>query len=408
MQTFGDYLKRQREAKKVSLREVAHLTNITERYLDSIEKDDYAKIPGGPYIRGYISSYAKSIGISADEVLNRFDSLHPEKNAAKDIQQKVSKDKIRRMPIAFLSNKGSRFLLCSTILVLLSFGVYHLFSHNGKKARVVANLQGPEDKVLVTTVPMKSENDVEQLILKDYSISSSKPEGIPKEGEHRISVKVHNVDSLEKRSNPQSKEPEKSAGLPSSPKKQPVKVSKQTQTVQESDTHFKNVSQFETDAVTTLPGLEHHSSDKVLITEKRNVQRRKTPGPASPFSGVTSGEQTGEARSDYENNIEVLKATVCSNVKDRIPRGKFDSFQWSMERIYIWNLIKCKSHLSSIRHIYYFKEQKVSDIVLDIRSPLWRTWSYKALLDKRFIGPWRVDVTSMDGKLLQRVHFQVS
>ena len=56
MQTFGDYLKKQREDRKVSLREVARLTNITERYLDFIEKDDYAKIPEGPYIRGYISS----------------------------------------------------------------------------------------------------------------------------------------------------------------------------------------------------------------------------------------------------------------------------------------------------------------------------------------------------------------
>ena len=47
MQTFGDYLKTQREAIKVSLREVAHLTHITERYLDYIEKDDYEKIPAG-------------------------------------------------------------------------------------------------------------------------------------------------------------------------------------------------------------------------------------------------------------------------------------------------------------------------------------------------------------------------
>ena len=56
MQTFGDYLKREREARKVSLREVAHLTNITERYLDFIEKDDYAKLPEGPYVRGYITN----------------------------------------------------------------------------------------------------------------------------------------------------------------------------------------------------------------------------------------------------------------------------------------------------------------------------------------------------------------
>ncbi len=107
MQTFGDYLKRQREARNISLREVAHLTMISERYLDSLEKDDYAKLPEGPYIRGYISSYATSIGINADEALNRFDSLCRERNKVKDIQHEISEDKKRQASVAFLLNKGS-------------------------------------------------------------------------------------------------------------------------------------------------------------------------------------------------------------------------------------------------------------------------------------------------------------
>lgn len=395
MQTFGDYLKRQREDRKISLREVARLTNITERYLDFIEKDDYAKIPEGPYIRGYISSYATAIGINAHEVLDRFDSLCRERNKAKDIQQEISEDKIRQRLIAFSLNKGKWLLLCSTILVLLTFGVYHLLSQDEKKALVVANLQGPQD-------------DVPPLTMNDYSMFSSKPEGLQKGVEHRDNERVHDVPSLEREPNPQAKEPPKSAGLPSLPSEQPVEVSKQTSNVQEMDVHSQNVSKVETLAFTTPPPLEHHSSDQIVLEKKLSVQRGKTPRPTKPLLGFTSGEQTGGVRSYHEKNIEVLKTAVCTDVKDRKPSGENDSFQWSMDRIYIWNLIKCESHLSSIRHIYYFKGQKVSDIVLDIRSPLWRTWSYKGLLDKRFIGPWRVDITSADGKLLQRVHFQVS
>ena len=88
MQTFGDYLKKQREAIKVSLREVAHLTHITERYLDYIEKDDYAKIPEGPYVRGYIASYATAIGINANEALDRFDSISLERSQANNARKK--------------------------------------------------------------------------------------------------------------------------------------------------------------------------------------------------------------------------------------------------------------------------------------------------------------------------------
>lgn len=408
MQTFGDYLKREREDRNISLREVARLTNITERYLDFIEKDDYAKIPEGPYVRGYISSYARAIGINAHEALDRFDSLCRERNKAKDIQQEISEDKIRQKPIAFSLNKGKWPLLCSTILVLLTFGVYHLLSQDEKKALVVANLQGPKDKGLQTTLATKAEDDVSPLSRNDYSMSSSKPDRLEKNMEHRDNKKIQDAPSSEMQPNPQAQEPPKSAGLPSLPSEQPVEVSKQTSNVQEMDAHSQNVSKVETPAFTTLPRLEHHSSDQIVLKKKLSVQRRKIQRPTSPFLGVTSGEQTGEARSDHEKNIEVLKAAVCTDVKDRIPCGENDSFQWSMDRICIWNLIKCESHLSSIRHIYYFKGQKVSDIVLDIRSPLWRTWSHKALLDKRFIGPWRVDITSADGKLLQRVHFEVN
>ncbi|MFH1954895.1 MAG: DUF2914 domain-containing protein [Pseudomonadota bacterium] len=398
MQTLGDYLKREREARNISLRELARLTYITERYLDSIEKDVYTKIPEGPYLRGYISSYATAIGINAHEALDRFDSLCRERNKAKDIQQEISEEKIRQKPIAFSLNKGKWFLLCSTILVLLTFGVYHLLSQDEKKALVIANLQGPEGKGLQTTLAMKSEDNVPPLTMNDYSMSSSKPEGLQKDVEHRDNERVHDVPSLEREPNPQAKEPPKLAGLPSLPSEQPVEVSKQKSSVQEA----------ETPAFTTLPRLEHHSSDQIVLKKELSVQRRKTLRLTRPLLGVTSGEQTGEARSDHENDIEVLKAAICTDVKDRKPSGENDSFQWSMDGIYIWNLIKCESHLSSIRHIYYFKGQKVRDIVLDIRSPLWRTWSYKALLDKRFIGPWRVDITSADGQLLQRVHFEVS
>jgi cytoskeletal protein RodZ len=408
MQTFGDYLKRQREARNISLREVAHLTMISERYLDSLEKDDYAKLPEGPYIRGYISSYATSIGINADEALNRFDSLCRERNKVKDIQYEISEDKKRQASVAFSLNKRSWFLLCFTILILSTVGLYHLFSQNQKKAHVVAILKGPKDKGLQGTLSMKTDDDVSPLSLNDYSMSSSKPDRLEKNMEHRDNKRVQDAPSSEREPNSQAQKPPRLASLPPLPSENPVEVSRQTSSVQSMDTHSQRASKVEDPVFETLPPLKHHISDQIVLEKKISVQRRETPKPTSPFLGSASGDQSGGVRSDHENNIEVLKATVCTDVKDRIPFGGDDSFQWSMDRICIWNFIKCESPPSSIRHIYYFKGQKVSDILLEIRSPLWRTWSCKTLLDKRFIGPWRVDTTSADGKLLQRVHFEVN
>ena len=75
METVGDYLKKQREAKNISLRKVSHLTKISEFYLDCLEKDDYEKLPQGPYIKGYISSYATLIGGNAEEALRLYASV---------------------------------------------------------------------------------------------------------------------------------------------------------------------------------------------------------------------------------------------------------------------------------------------------------------------------------------------
>ena len=138
------------------------------------------------------------------------------------------------------------------------------------------------------------------------------------------------------------------------------------------------------------------------------VKNRETPRPTSRVLAAEPENQVIKVGPHHGKILEVLEAAVCTDVKDRKPFGKADSFPWSTDRVYIWNLIECERHLSSIRHIYYFNGQKVSDIVLDVRSPSWRTWSYKELSDKRFIGLWRVDIISVDGQLLQSVKFEVS
>ena len=167
MQTFGRYLKNQRDEKGISLKEIALVTNITEQYLNFIEEDDYEKVPEGPFVRGYISSYAKVIGIDAHETLDRFDLLYKERSEAEDIQPEISKGKMRPAPMAFLINRRRWFFPVFAILILLTFGVYPLFSRDQEKAHAIVNLQGTKDKGFQATLPMKSGDNVSQFSLKN-------------------------------------------------------------------------------------------------------------------------------------------------------------------------------------------------------------------------------------------------
>ena len=50
---IGQYLKRVREEKGISLKTVAEETKIRVRYLQALEEGDYAALPGNVYARGF-------------------------------------------------------------------------------------------------------------------------------------------------------------------------------------------------------------------------------------------------------------------------------------------------------------------------------------------------------------------
>lgn len=70
---FGTYLKYERELRGISLEEVSARTKINVCYLNALEKDKLEGLPGEVFIRGYIRSYAKSIGADEEEILIAYD-----------------------------------------------------------------------------------------------------------------------------------------------------------------------------------------------------------------------------------------------------------------------------------------------------------------------------------------------
>jgi hypothetical protein len=107
-------------------------------------------------------------------------------------------------------------------------------------------------------------------------------------------------------------------------------------------------------------------------------------------------------------NLKVLKASVCADVQDRTPVGVSTVFSSSTKRVFVWSQIEAEQIPSEIRHIYYFEEEKISEVNLKVRSNSWRTWSYKTLPGGDHRGQWRVDIASKDGTVLQELHFTIN
>jgi len=75
MESLGQALKRSREAKGLTLEEVAKMTKISERYLSLIEQDSYEELPSLTYVKGFVKLYAQTVGFDVPMAVEMFQKL---------------------------------------------------------------------------------------------------------------------------------------------------------------------------------------------------------------------------------------------------------------------------------------------------------------------------------------------
>lgn len=70
----GSILKQAREAKGLSVDEMAAISNLTKQVIRGIESDVYDELAGLSFVRGYLRLYAKKLGINESSILEPFDA----------------------------------------------------------------------------------------------------------------------------------------------------------------------------------------------------------------------------------------------------------------------------------------------------------------------------------------------
>ena len=72
MGTLGSYLRDAREARGLDLRDAAQQTRISINYLKAIEEEDFSKLPGEVFVKGFLKNYARFLRLPEDEVVKRY------------------------------------------------------------------------------------------------------------------------------------------------------------------------------------------------------------------------------------------------------------------------------------------------------------------------------------------------
>src|SRR5438445_7311291 len=71
-ESLGQYFRRGRDKKGWTLEEAASKTRILPQYLQAVEDDNYEQLPAEVFAKGFIRSYARSLGRNESEVLAKF------------------------------------------------------------------------------------------------------------------------------------------------------------------------------------------------------------------------------------------------------------------------------------------------------------------------------------------------
>jgi cytoskeletal protein RodZ len=81
-QNLGNYLRREREGRSLGLLDLSRTTKIPIRSLERLEAGQYDALPAEVFVRGFIKSYARAVGLNDEDALLLFDAEKQAKQRA--------------------------------------------------------------------------------------------------------------------------------------------------------------------------------------------------------------------------------------------------------------------------------------------------------------------------------------
>lgn len=76
MGEFGETLRKEREARGISLDTITQVTKISNRHLLALEQEQFRSLPGGVFNKGIVREYARVVGLNEEDWINRYLSAY--------------------------------------------------------------------------------------------------------------------------------------------------------------------------------------------------------------------------------------------------------------------------------------------------------------------------------------------
>ena len=124
MPSLGEELRKAREERGITLRNIADVTHIGMRFLQAIESDSYNQLPGGIFNRSFVRLFARQVGLDEEQAVARYNQQAAEKVAE---PQKASASYLEDFDER---SSSGRLWLPVLIFMILCAGAYAAYQYS--------------------------------------------------------------------------------------------------------------------------------------------------------------------------------------------------------------------------------------------------------------------------------------
>lgn len=82
---IGTHLREARERRGITLRQLANSTKLSTTALQLIERNEFDRLPGGIFTKGYLRAFSADVGVNPEEVVNEYLLQFPAAQATEEL-----------------------------------------------------------------------------------------------------------------------------------------------------------------------------------------------------------------------------------------------------------------------------------------------------------------------------------
>ena len=112
----GEKLRKIREERGLSHHRVADALHMTAHYVKSLESDQYDKLPGKTFVKGYFKAYARLLDADVDEIMQCYENFV----VALEESQESEAEEIRARKVY---DQNIRWMICAAVIIIVVVGV---------------------------------------------------------------------------------------------------------------------------------------------------------------------------------------------------------------------------------------------------------------------------------------------